>query len=147
MRIARLLLLSASLALLPFAVGARAAEIDSARAVLEQCGAYPEAGMRDCLSRKNKDSALAVQRAEAQALASLSRWDEDARYIALARERLGASSKAFVHYRDAHCAFAFSLGGGAIGNALELRRLACRVELNNLRTRQLNDSVSDLAPK
>ncbi|PHP90694.1 hypothetical protein CFB52_003385 [Burkholderia sp. AU18528] len=40
-----------------------------------------------------------------------------------------------------------SLGGGAIGNALEMRRLACVAELNNRRAAQLRDAVSDLPLK
>ncbi|MEB2502855.1 MULTISPECIES: hypothetical protein [Burkholderia] len=40
-----------------------------------------------------------------------------------------------------------SLGGGAIGNALEMQRLACVAELNNRRAAQLRDAVSDLPLK
>ena len=57
------------------------------------------------------------------------------------------TSKAYAHYRDAQCAFAASLGGGAIGNALELRRLSCLVGLNNGRAKQINTDSSELPPK
>lgn len=57
--------------------------------------------------------------------------DEDAKYIGLAKEKLRASSKAHKQYPDAQCAFTSSLGGGAIGNALELRRLAADPQAKN----------------
>ncbi|WP_406805837.1 lysozyme inhibitor LprI family protein [Burkholderia semiarida] len=78
---------------------------------------------------------------------NLAQWDEDAKYINLAKIRLAASQKAFVKYRTAQYAFASSLGGGAIGNALEMQRLACVAELNNRRAAQLRDAVSDLPLK
>jgi len=68
------------------------------------------------------------------------KWKEDKKYVDLAKMRFAASRKAFIEYRDKQCAFAASLGGGAIGHALETRRLACMTELNNRRAEQLRNT-------
>ncbi|GGY27500.1 lysozyme inhibitor LprI family protein [Pseudoduganella albidiflava] len=109
-------------------------QVDAAAAVLEQCDEFSQAGFRECLQRKVRNSLKSLARAEARAAISVERWDEDEQYIARARSRLRASKNAFVKYRDAQCAFATSLGGGAIGAALEMRRLACVYGLNTERT-------------
>lgn len=147
MRISNLIVLAGTLALSGFSGAVRAAELQSERTALEQCGAYSAAGMRECLTKKSHESTTALRRAEEQAIAALSKWDEDAKYVNLAKEKLGASSKAYAHYRDAQCAFASALGGGAIGNALELRRLSCLVGLNAGRTMQLHTDSSALPVK
>ncbi len=117
------------------------------RALREECSAFSQAGMRDCLAKKAQDSQKALQQSEEKAASILSQWDEDDRYINQAKAKLAKSNKAFVKYREAQCAFASSLGGGAIGNALEMRRLACVAELNDRRAEQLRDAVSDLPLK
>lgn len=147
MRISNLIILACAFGLPHLSNCVRAAELQSERAALEECGAYSEAGMRECLAKKARESALGLRRAEERALAALSKWDEDAKFVDLAKEKLKASSKAYEKYRDAQCAFAASLGGGAIGNALELRRLSCIVGLNNGRTKQINTDSSELPPK
>jgi uncharacterized protein YecT (DUF1311 family) len=147
MRISNLIVLACALGLPHFSNGVRAANLQSERAALEECGAYSEAGMRECLAKKAHQSAMALRRAEEQALSALSKWDEDAKFINLAKEKLRVSNKAYVQYRDAQCAFAASLGGGAIGNALELRRLSCLVGLNNGRAKQINADSSELPSK
>lgn len=113
----------------------------------EECSAYSEAGMRDCLAAKVRESQHALKQAEERVSAALSKWDEDAKYINLAKTRFVASKKAFAKYREAQCAFAASLGGGAIGNALEMGQLACAAELNGRRAEQLRGAVSDLPLK
>ena len=92
-------------------------------------------------------SNAALKRAEEQVAAAISKWDEDAKFIDLAKKKLRASNKAYEQYRDAQCAFAYSLGGGAIGNALEMRRLTCRIELDIGRIKQLNTDMSALSTK
>ena len=146
MRISNLILAGA-LALPEFSGKVWAAELTNEQAALEECGAYSQAGMRECQAKKSDESSAALKRAEDQAVAALSRWDEDARFIHLAKEKLRASSKAYERYRDAQCAFAASLGGGAIGNALEMRRLSCRIGLNNERARQFTKDVFALPSK
>lgn len=117
------------------------------RALREECSAFSQAGMRDCLAKKAEDSQKALRQAEEKVASTLSKWDEEAKYIDQAKAKLAASNKDFAKYRDAQCALASSLGGGAIGNALDMRRLACVAELNNRRAEQLRDAVSDLPLK
>jgi uncharacterized protein YecT (DUF1311 family) len=116
-------------------------------ALREECSAYSESGMRDCLATKARESQKTLEQAEKQVNIRLSRWDQEAQYIKLAKAKLVASGRAFSKYREEQCAFAASLGGSAIGNALEIRRLACAAELNNRRAKQLCDAVSDLPLK
>jgi hypothetical protein len=114
------------------------------QSALEECGAMSQAGMRECLVRKAADSQTLLKRAEDSVVAALGQWDEDARYANLAKKRLDTSNKTFEQYRGAQCALASSLGGGAIASALELRRLACTVELNKERAASLENSIAAL---
>lgn len=147
MRILNLIVLAVALALPDFSRKIWAAELESEQAALEECGAYSQAGMRECLAKKSSESNAALKRAEKQAIAALSKWDEDAKFINLAKEKLRVSSKAYEQYREAQCAFAASLGGGAIGNALEMRRLSCLIGLNNEHAGQLTKDASALPSK
>ncbi|MBR8065689.1 DUF1311 domain-containing protein [Burkholderia ambifaria] len=118
----------------------------SERQLRAECS-YDATGVKECLQRKQRDSKANLEQAEEKARKTIARWDEDSKYIRITGARLSASNTAFAEYRDAQCAFASSLGGGAIGNALEMRRLACIAELNNRRADQLRDAVSDLPLK
>lgn len=130
---------------LPFAgTSARAAAPQDERAIREQCSADSEAGVHDCLEKKAHESEKALEDAEHKAGDALAKWDEDANYVNWAKTRLQLSSKAFERYREAQCAFAASMGGGAIGNALDMRRLACMTELNDRRAEQLRAASTDL---
>ncbi|WKB52272.1 lysozyme inhibitor LprI family protein [Eleftheria terrae] len=120
--------------------GELAAEPDTRQA----CGHHSQAGMRDCLAALADDSTSALRQAEARAQAALQRWDEDARYVAAATARLAAAARAFGRYREAQCGWAASLRGGAAGNAREITRLACVVELNRGRVRQLDTAMAPL---
>ena len=51
-------------------------------------------------------------------------------------------ARAFDKYLAAQCAFNRSLGGGAIGHALDMRMLACEVELNITRADELDQLAS-----
>lgn len=121
-----------------------AAEAMDERSVREVCSDGSQADMRACLAKKAADSATNLKQAEGKALAALGKWDEDAKYVSAAKARLDASGKAFAKYRDAQCAFNTALGGGAIGNALDMRRFACVYELNARRAEQLLGGVADL---
>lgn len=147
MRISNVIVLLGALALPNFFDKVWAGELQCESTALEECGANSQAGMRECLTKKSRESQAALRRAERQAVAALSKWEEDERFIKLAKAKLIASSKAYEQYRDAQCALAYTLGGGAIGNALELRRLSCLVELNRARTKQLNADLSALPSK
>lgn len=124
-----------------------AIQVLSEREFREQCSEFSQAGMRDCLAEKARESQEALRKAEQVAMDALSKWIEDPPYIDKAKAKFAASNKAFAKYREAQCAFAYSLGGGAIGNALDMWRFACIAELNNRRAEQLRDVVSDLPLK
>lgn len=147
MQIADWIVLGSIPALLCLAGEGWTAEIEDENGVLEECGALSQAGMRACLEGKSRESATALKRAENKAFDTLSKWDEDAKYVALAKERLKTSSRAFEQYRDAQCRFASSTGGGAIANARELRRLSCLIGLNTRRAEQLRTTMANLPTK
>lgn len=108
---------------------------------------YEITGVRECLQKKQRASEVELKRAGEKVREALTKWDEDPKFIKIAKTKFVASEKAFVEYREKQCAFASSLGGGAIGNALEMQRLACIAELNNRRAKQLRDASSDLPLK
>lgn len=137
--------LAASLPALALATSTNS--VPDERALREECSAFSQAGMRDCLAQKAKDGQEALRQAEEMVAGMISKWDEDQKYLDIAKARFVASKKTFVKYRETQCAFASSLGGGAIGNALEMQRLACVAELNNRRAAQLRSAVSDLPLK
>ncbi|WP_080412118.1 lysozyme inhibitor LprI family protein [Burkholderia ubonensis] len=120
--------------------------IPSERELRAECS-YEITGVKECLQKKRQDSEANLKHAEDKAENLFDRWDEDPKYIRITKARFVASKKAFAKYREAQCAFASSLGGGAIGNALEMQRLACVAELNNRRADQLRDAVSGLPLK
>ncbi|MUI13583.1 DUF1311 domain-containing protein [Massilia dura] len=115
--------------------------------VLEQCGEHSQAGMRDCLERKVRESTRTLAEAEATTRAAIRQWDEEPKFVAQAGLKLRASGSEFARYRAAHCAFVASMGGGAILNALELRRLACVFALNAQRTEELTRLAAELPGK
>ena len=114
------------------------------QSALDECGALSQAGMRECLAGKAADSQALLKRAENDAVTALAQWDEDAKYVKLAKDRLSLSSKTFERYREAQCAFLASLGGGAIASALDMRRLACTADLNNERAASLSNNIANL---
>jgi uncharacterized protein YecT (DUF1311 family) len=119
----------------------------SGRALVDECYAYSEAGVRECLTKNLRKTEYALKTVQDKAVATLSKWDEDPGYIAAAKQKLQASAAAFEQYREAQCAFAYSLGGGAIGNALDMRRLACGIELNSKRAAEVSTAISTLPLK
>ncbi len=120
--------------------------IQSEYELRDECS-YEISGVRECLEKKQKISETELMRAEKKIGESFAKWDEDPKFINLAKVKLVASKKAFIQYREAQCAFATSLGGGAIGNALDMRHLACVAELNNRRAEQLRSAISSLPLK
>jgi len=72
-----------ALSMQTFADAASAETVQDERAVREECSAYSQAEMRDCLAKKAHDSERAVRQAEEKVISALSEWDEDAKYIAL----------------------------------------------------------------
>ncbi len=122
----------------------QAQSLPTERQLREDCSAFSQAGMADCLAKKAKESGAGVAAAEARLRTRLAKWDEDAKFKTTALARFAASNAAFIRYRAAACAFQSSLGGGAIGNALSMQRLACVTELNLRRVELLDRTGSDL---
>lgn len=126
-------------------VGAASADAtQDERSARDECSAYSQSGMRDCLKNKLRESEQSLKQAEESAVSTLCKWDEDTKQVSASKNKLKVANTNYVRYRDAQCAFAASLGGGAIGNALELRRLACVAELNTRRASELRSAVADL---
>jgi hypothetical protein len=65
------------------------------RALREECSAFSQAGMRDCLAKKAENSQKALRQAEEKVVEAISSWDEDLKYINLAKVKLAASNKDF----------------------------------------------------
>lgn len=134
----------------PFALSVSAAPADpirSERGLLEECGAFSQAGMRDCLAAKAEASQSALRQAEEMGARMLLRWDEDVQYVKGAKAKLVAANAAFAKYRETQCQFSASLSGGGAGNGHEMGRLACLATLNNRRAEQLREALSDLPVK
>ena len=106
-----------------------------------------EAEMTRCLKAKALKSQKELQNTEEKLIKKISKWDEDPSYINIAKANLTTANKEFIKYRDAQCKFNYSLGGGAIENALEMRLFACIAELNNRRNQQLIDLMSNILTK
>jgi Arc/MetJ-type ribon-helix-helix transcriptional regulator len=112
--------------------------------LFESCSEFSQAGIRDCLEEKAKESEKVLQQAERDALDKLTKWDESDRYIQKSRANMSAAAGEFARYRKAHCAYSASLIGGGAGNGYEQGRFCCIAELNFRRAKQLRDSVNDL---
>ncbi|MBB5410980.1 MULTISPECIES: lysozyme inhibitor LprI family protein [unclassified Paraburkholderia] len=147
MRAIKLICLGMAVCLPTLVLAASTALVASERALREECSAFSQAGMRDCLAEKAEASQKALRRAEEKMAGTLSKWDEDNKYVNQAKARLVASNSKFAKYRETQCQFAASLSGGGAGSAREVRSLACVAELNNRRAQQLRDAASDLPLK
>jgi uncharacterized protein YecT (DUF1311 family) len=121
--------------------------VQTEKDLYEECGAYSQEGMRDCLAKKAAESQVVLKKTEEMIGVSLAKWDEDNKYVSLAKARLIASNRAFPKYREAQCEFSASLSGGGAGNAHEMGRLACVTELNSRRAEQLRNAVANLPLK
>jgi hypothetical protein len=119
-----------------------APQFDAAR----QCDQFSQAERHDCVSAMATDSAVALRLAEARAAGMIDNWFESAKVKKLANTSLKASSQAFGAYRQAKCAFAGALRGGAIGNAHEISRLACIADTNAQRALELRHDTDALPP-
>lgn len=115
------------------------AAIASERVETDACSEYSQAEMRQCLKSKANESDAALKHAQQSTRDAISRWDEEPQYVALAIKRFDESTVAFEQLRLKRCAFEASLGGGAIGAALETRRLKCFVKLNRIHLEWLRE--------
>lgn len=115
------------------------------RQLREACS-FDAAGVRECLQKRLADSETTLRSAEVALKERLSTWDVEPKYAALAKNRATEAASSFARYRKVQCGFSASLGGSAIGNALEMRRLACAAELNLQRAQALRAAAAELAP-
>lgn len=119
-------LLAASLAFDPaFSQAALTGE----RALRDECSFDPN-GINECLHAKVDQSLTRLREARASAAGHIKSRRVDTGRGQPARTLLAIADDAYARYRHAHCAFGASMGGGAIGHALETGRLACVADLN-----------------
>ena len=121
--------------------------VQTEREMYEECSAFSQAGMRECLAKKAEDSQMALQQAEKKVVSALSKWFEEDKYIKESKAKFAAANKEFIRYRKAQCAFGSSLSGGGAGGVREIGRLGCVTELNNRRAQQLLDAVFGMPSK
>lgn len=116
----------------------------SALASAEDCNAFSQNDRLTCLDKAVAASELELTQARTALASAIGRWDEDAKYQAAAKRQLDAADQAFAKHRVAHCDLQKSLGGGAVGNGLEMRRLLCVEALNAARAAQLSQMAKSL---
>lgn len=143
----KIFVIAATAVILSNAYGANQKHPDPVEDVLEKCSYESQAGMRDCLTKNVSESSRVLISAEKKLVLALKQWNEQPKFVSKASDQLISSNDAYLKYRDAQCAFASALGGGAIGNALELRRLACIFGLNMERAEHLIHLASSLPRK
>ncbi|MDI6528878.1 DUF1311 domain-containing protein [Pseudomonas otitidis] len=119
--------------------------VPSQRQLREACSmSGSQADLNACLREKLGHSQHAVERAESALFAAFEQWDESAEQVRTGQGRARAARQSFIEYRERQCALATSVGGGAVGHALETRRLACIAELNYQRAQQLEALALEL---
>jgi uncharacterized protein YecT (DUF1311 family) len=91
---------------------------------------------RECLERKMKISLAALQAAEKSLSSKLRDIDQEPVQKLHAVAAAQTDARAFTNYAEKHCEAFAALAYG--GNSQGDRRLACHIELNMVRTRQLN---------
>jgi uncharacterized protein YecT (DUF1311 family) len=114
--------------------------------ISDLCTEFSQAEMRTCLQEEVRKSTAALGRGNLQMTQALNAWDETPRYRTAALTALRRSESAFVAYRKSHCAFDASLGGGAIGTALDSRSMRCIIQFNLERVGWL-DAKAKAIPK
>lgn len=121
--------------------------VQSESSIREECSAFAQAEMRDCLATKADESERALTQVEKATVGALSQWDEDGKYVRLAKAKFVGANKEFAKYREVQCGFFASLSGGGAGNSHEMRRLACMAELSSRRAEQLRGVLQELPMK
>ncbi|WP_181415944.1 lysozyme inhibitor LprI family protein [Gilliamella apicola] len=97
-----------------------------------------EAELTKCLEKIFYTSQAELDKSQQKFFDALTNWYEDKQYIIIAKTKLKRTNQEFIKYRDLQCDFAYSLGGGAIENALNMFKFSCLAELNFQRTKQLD---------
>ena len=109
------------------------------------CDDYSQAERLSCLQQAASASDAHLARARQKLLSAIASWDESAKYQTAAKQQLNRSEQAFTRLRLAQCQLQKALGGGAIGNGLEMRHLLCIAALNTERAALLERMAQGLA--
>lgn len=117
---------------------------DANAQVAVDCDAYSQADRLTCLQQVATASDARLAQARQGLASAIDRWDEEVKYRAAARRRMEDSDQAFEKYRAMQCALQKALGGGAIGNGLEMRRLMCVAALNQHQAMQLEQLMQSI---
>jgi hypothetical protein len=75
-----------------------AATVQTEQEAREECSAYSEASMRDCLEAKAKASAALLKQPEGELRAALPNVDQWPRFVAEAKVRFTLSNREFARY-------------------------------------------------
>jgi Lysozyme inhibitor LprI len=105
---------------------------------------FSQAALKDCLEAELRISETALTESEAALAAAIAAWDEDPGYRAAAETARAAAAAAFAVQREAECAFAQSLAGGAAGNTRQVMALSCAAALNTQRAARLRTEAAGL---
>jgi uncharacterized protein YecT (DUF1311 family) len=131
----------------PLAQANEMPRLPDAKSMREECSAFPQTEMRQCLLKQVDDSQRVLEQAKNLAHKRISGWDEDQRYIRQAAAALETSDRSYLQYREQQCAWQSALSGGAAGNAKDIRLLACIAELNYRQAAVLKNAVAELPEK
>jgi hypothetical protein len=107
---------------------------------------FSQAALKDCLEAELRTSEIALAEAEAALAAAIAAWDEYPKYLEAAEAARVAAAAAFAASREAECALAESLAGGAAGNSRRIMGLSCAAALNAQRAARLRDDAARLPP-
>jgi uncharacterized protein YecT (DUF1311 family) len=97
---------------------------------------------RLCLESKMKESLSELNRAQRDLMSKLNGIEEDKGLKQQAISAAQADAQSYIGYSGKHCESFASLAFG--GNSQHDRRLACHIELNLIRARQVDAVASSL---
>ena len=135
----------AVLFLLCISANSFAAGVPFEHLIRDQCADryFSQVEVQSCVRKHAADSRTVLQKAQTQVAAEIRQWDEETGYKDAALKKYEAAEKSFAAYRDRYCDWAASLGGGAIGTALEMRKNACIAEQNRTHAGQLREMIKN----
>jgi len=108
----------------------------------DECSEFSQAGMRECLREKAKESQQVLEQVEEEIFFEIPRKRVEPEYIFESVGKLPVANQAFYLYRDACCAFRASLSGG--GNGRSIAHPLCIAAQNNRRAAQLDKIIDNL---
>ena len=92
---------------------------------------------RECLESASTESDRALTAAEDTIRQRITKWDEQPDYKSASRGAFDSAAAAFRTYRSRQCDFAATTAAG--GNGAGDLRLACEIDLNQLRVQRLKE--------